>query len=227
MAVGRFQVMAVLQAARAYTLGLPLESAYSWGLSRAIFFAAAKRGFKGGGGGSGSKVSGGGVVVRGGGGGGETSGGAGASGRHGRVATGGGTQGLAGPGTDREADREFRLGDELAFKVAGSTDEKPTFMIGGEPQTAAAFAKQIEARFQGSSFQKAWKEALEYVDAFPKETLDSQSRFFEDVYRPRRDDLAEKWSEMSASEGKGAETTMERNGGTRNPRGRARAARNG
>ena len=37
----------MLQAARAYTLGLPLESAYSWGLNRAIFIAAAKRGFKG------------------------------------------------------------------------------------------------------------------------------------------------------------------------------------
>ncbi len=46
MAVGRFQVMAVLQAARAYELGLPLESAFSWGLDRAIFYAAAKRGFK-------------------------------------------------------------------------------------------------------------------------------------------------------------------------------------
>lgn len=48
MAVGRFQVMSLLQAARAYTLGLPLESAYSWGLNRSIFIAAAKRGFKGG-----------------------------------------------------------------------------------------------------------------------------------------------------------------------------------
>jgi hypothetical protein len=40
--------MSLLQAARAYTLGLPLESAYSWGLNRATFIAAAKRGFKGG-----------------------------------------------------------------------------------------------------------------------------------------------------------------------------------
>lgn len=45
--VGRFQVMAVLQAARAYLLGMPLDSAKSWGLNRAIFYAAAKRGFKG------------------------------------------------------------------------------------------------------------------------------------------------------------------------------------
>jgi hypothetical protein len=40
--------MSLLQAARAYVLGLPLEAAYSWGLNRAIFIAAAKRGFKGG-----------------------------------------------------------------------------------------------------------------------------------------------------------------------------------
>lgn len=45
--------MALLQAARARVLGLPLESAYSWGLNRAIFIAAAKRGFKGGAGGEG------------------------------------------------------------------------------------------------------------------------------------------------------------------------------
>src|SRR3989475_10098977 len=40
--------MATLQAARAKTLGLPTASAKSWGLNRAIYYAAAKRGFKGG-----------------------------------------------------------------------------------------------------------------------------------------------------------------------------------
>jgi len=45
--ISRFSVMAVLQAARAKKLGLPDESAFSWGLNRAIFYAAAKRGFKG------------------------------------------------------------------------------------------------------------------------------------------------------------------------------------
>jgi len=47
LVIGRFQVMAVLQAARAFVLGLPEESAKSWGLNRAIFYAAAKRGFRG------------------------------------------------------------------------------------------------------------------------------------------------------------------------------------
>ena len=41
----------MLQTARAFVLGLPLESVQSWGLNRAIFIAAAKRGFKGGSGG--------------------------------------------------------------------------------------------------------------------------------------------------------------------------------
>ncbi len=58
MKVSRFQVMAMLQAARAYVLGLPLESARSWGLNRAIFIAAATRGFKGGSGTGGGRVGG-------------------------------------------------------------------------------------------------------------------------------------------------------------------------
>lgn len=49
MTIGRFQVMAILQAARAYVLGLPLTSAKSFGLNRAIFYAAAKKGFTGSG----------------------------------------------------------------------------------------------------------------------------------------------------------------------------------
>ena len=43
--ITRFTVMATLQAARARRLGLSEDSALSWGLNRAIFFAAAKRGF--------------------------------------------------------------------------------------------------------------------------------------------------------------------------------------
>ena len=46
--INRFVVMAMLQATRAEALGLPKPSAYSWGLNRAIFYAAAKRGFRGG-----------------------------------------------------------------------------------------------------------------------------------------------------------------------------------
>lgn len=45
--ITRFTVMATLQAARARRLGLPEPSALSWGLNRAIFYAAAKAGFRG------------------------------------------------------------------------------------------------------------------------------------------------------------------------------------
>lgn len=45
--ITRFTVMATLQAARARKLGLTESSAHSWGLNRAIFYAAAKRGFGG------------------------------------------------------------------------------------------------------------------------------------------------------------------------------------
>jgi hypothetical protein len=41
----RFVVMAMLQAARGRALGLGRNAAFSWGLNRAIFYAAAKRGF--------------------------------------------------------------------------------------------------------------------------------------------------------------------------------------
>jgi hypothetical protein len=44
--INRFVVMAMLQAARAHELGLPVDASYSWGLNRAIFYAAAKRGFR-------------------------------------------------------------------------------------------------------------------------------------------------------------------------------------
>jgi hypothetical protein len=47
MSIGRFQVMAILQACRAEVLGLDHDSALSRGLNRAIFYAAAKRGFRG------------------------------------------------------------------------------------------------------------------------------------------------------------------------------------
>lgn len=63
-------------------------------------------------------------------------------------------------------------------------------------QTEDEFKRQIAVRF-GERFPKAWKESLTIVRHYPKETLLSQNRFFSDVYRPRRDELASKWTEMS------------------------------
>ena len=141
--------MAILQAARAYTLGMPLESAYSWGLNRAIFIAAAKKGFTG-----------------------EAA-----------------KEGKTSKGKD-----VYYLGDDMAYK-----EEKGgvlRFTIGGEVQKKEDFEKQVVARF-GSHFPKAWREALAYVKKFDRKTLLSADDFFKEVYRPRRDELAQKWTEES------------------------------
>jgi len=148
----------LLQAARAYLLGLPLESAYSWGLNRAIFIAAAKRGFKGGGG-----------------------------------AHGEGGGGARGAKTSKGAET-YRLGDDMAFKT--ERNGVLLFTIGGEVQTKEAFERQVKARF-GDAFPTAWKEAIAYVRAFEKDTLLSADGFFRGVYRPRRDELAAKWTAAS------------------------------
>jgi len=157
MAVGRFQVMATLQAARAFVLGLPLDTSLSWGLNRAIFYAAAKRGFK-------EK----GIPER------------------PRAA-------LLEKPVFEEKDRFF-LGDEMAYKKV--EQNKITFIIGGKPQTIEDFEKEIESRFKGK-FNTAWRKAVEYIKSFDKETLLSQREFYEKVYRPRRDELAQKWTELT------------------------------
>ncbi|MEO0071261.1 MAG: hypothetical protein ABIK39_04160 [candidate division WOR-3 bacterium] len=161
MAVGRFQVMATLQAARAYVLGLELESAKSWGLNRAIFYAAAKKGF---------------ITAR----------------------PGPPTLKIAGAKKGVEEIKKsfgvYHLGDEMAYKVeiAGKT----FFTIGSEVQTPEHFAKEVESRFKGK-FDEAFKEAVEIMKKYDKGVLMSQHYFYETVYKPRRDELAERWTGLT------------------------------
>lgn len=143
----------MLQAARARVLGLPLESAYSWGLNRAIFIAAAKRGFKG------------------------------------RAA---GAKGAEGGKVPKKG--EYHLGDDMAYK--SEEGGVLLFTFGGKVQTEEEFEKRVKARF-GRTFRSAWKEALVYVKGFDKEVLLSAEGFYREVYRPRRDELAEKWTAAS------------------------------
>jgi len=163
--IGRFQVMATLQAARAYALGYSLAEAKSFGLNRAIFYAAAKKGFK--------------IFKK-------------------------APPKISLPKeiykiTEKELqkiEKSFtieKIGDEMAYcvKIKG----KRVFTIGNELQTPEAFKKQIESRF-GDKFNEAWKEALQIVKAYDKGVLLSQRYFYEVVYKPRRDELAKKWSEM-------------------------------
>jgi hypothetical protein len=153
--VGRFQVMATLQAARAYVLGLPMLQAKSWGLNRAIFYAAAKRGFK-------SKPL---------------------------------TE-----GPPREIQKKpiietpdtFHLGNEMAYRTKDK-DGNVYFTIGGQTQMEKDFQKQVETRFAGK-FDEAWKEAVDLIKKFDREILLSQTDFYQLVYKPKRDELAEKWT---------------------------------
>ena len=153
--VTRFVVMAVLQAARAETLGLSREAAYSWGLNRAIFYAAAKRGFRGGTPGVGEAPS---------------------------------------TGEARPSPEVYRLGEEEAYRDPKATEL--TFTIGGQVQTLEAFEKSVRSRFgTAENFRAAWEEARQTLAGFDRATLESQRRFYDEVYRPRRDELSDRWSQ--------------------------------
>jgi hypothetical protein len=168
MSVGRFQVMATLQAARAYVLGMPISSAKSFGLNRAIFYAAAKRGFKGKG-------------------------------------------GVKPPAEFKSREKKYSdsdirkmqksftmtsIGDEAAYsvKIAG----RQFFVMGSEVQSQDDFKRQIAKRF-GKNFSKAWKEAVKICKEHDKGVLKSQRYFYETIYKPRRDELAKKWTEEYAT----------------------------
>lgn len=167
MAIGRFQVMATLQAARAYVLGKDLTEAKSFGLNRAIFYAAAKKGFKGE-----KEISPKEIILK------------------RKKVSEDKLQKI------RESFKIETIGDEMAYAV--EIDGKVYYTIGGEIQTEEDFEKEIERRFKGK-FEKAWKEAIEIVSSYDKGVLLSQRYFFEAVYKPRRDELASKWSEMVRS----------------------------
>jgi hypothetical protein len=150
--------MALLQAARANVLGFQTELAFSWGLNRAIFYAAAKRGFK----------------------------------RRPEYAPR--PSEVVKQKPVLETKEVYYLGDEMAYKK--EVGDKTYFTIGGEAQTSEGFEKQIENRF-GPSFERAWAEAIDLMNQFDKETLLSQRLFYERVYKPKRDELAKKWSSMA------------------------------
>jgi hypothetical protein len=147
-------VMAILQAARAKQLGLSLREAKSWGLNRAIFYAAAKRGFKG-----------------------EPT----HTRSHNEI-------------SEKPVERRrtvYFLGDEMAY--SSKIDGELYFTIGKAPQTETDYRRQIMKKLS-PTYSKAWKEALQIVRRYPRETLLSQNSFFQDIYKPRRDELSAKWT---------------------------------
>jgi len=160
--VGRFQVMALLQAARAQAQGYPLDEAESFGLNRAIFYAAAKRGFKGG---TGSKHVGEQHVLR------ET------------------------PAKSvTKTIQQDALGGGRTIKK--KMDGKKRYVMGDEILEPGDFSRQVAERF-GQAFPQAWEQALQIVEQTDRATLESRRKFYEEVYQPRRDDLAKAWSALS------------------------------
>jgi len=85
----------------------------------------------------------------------------------------------------------------MAYSVI--IDGKRYFVIGNEVQTEEDFEKNIERRF-GGKFEVAWKEALQIVQSYDKGVLLSQRYLYETVYKPRRDQLAKKWSELASGQ---------------------------
>ncbi len=154
--VTRFVVMAVLQAVRAESLGLPHDSALSWGLNRAIFYAAAKQGFKEGPPKVGEK---------------------------------------SGSPSESPSRELYRLGDDEAYLNPNA--KQVTFSIGGQDQTAGDFERQVAARFGTTeNFLAAWGEAGRIVGSFDRGTLETRRRFYDEVYRPRRDELSDRWTQQ-------------------------------
>lgn len=62
-----------------------------------------------------------------------------------------------------------------------------------ETQEPEDFDHQIKRRF-GEDWEKVWAEAVSLIQSVDRRDLDIQSRFFNQVYKPRRDLLAERWS---------------------------------
>ncbi len=160
--IGRFQVMALLQAARAYVLGAPLDEAESFGLNRAIFYAAAKRGFQ----------------------------------RGTRARKPGEVHSLKATPSQRVTKpvQAAQVGKETAYAV--ELDGKKQYVIGEEVQEPADFHRQVASRF-GPAFLQAWEQAVQLVEQADPSTLESPQKFYEEVYRPRRDELAAAWTELS------------------------------
>jgi hypothetical protein len=153
--VTRFVVMAMLQAARASALGLPHDSALSWGLNRAIFYAAAKQGF-------------------------------------GRASS------TPNKGSEKPSARDsaeiYHLGGDEAFR--DPTAKQLTFAIGGQAQTVDLFERQVASRFGAKeNFGAAWDEAVRIVSGFDRATLESPRGFYDEVYKPRRDELSDSWTQ--------------------------------
>ncbi len=169
--VGRFPVMALLQAARFYVLYGDEERAKSFGLNRAIFYAWAKYY----GPHTGHYMLKHREVVP----------------KHIREVI----AELRARGERLEKPREIVDRDGKRWVILFEGHEAVPvgphgwFEMGGKEQTPRDFDRQVAASFEavGIPFRLAWEAAVDYVKRFPREILLSPSRFYRYVYEPVRD----------------------------------------
>ncbi len=72
------------------------------------------------------------------------------------------------------------------------------FRTGDDEQTPSEFQSQVRSRFRHCD--AAWVEARRIIAGADPDDLRGASRFFEHIYRPRRDQLAAAWSALGARE---------------------------
>ena len=75
-------------------------------------------------------------------------------------------------------------------------DGKKRYVMGEEILEPTDFRRQVAERF-GHAFPQAWQQAVQIVEQADRATLASRRQFYEEVYKPRRDELVKAWSALS------------------------------
>jgi hypothetical protein len=91
---------------------------------------------------------------------------------------------------------EYQLGGEKTYVTRGPRIGL-RFRFGNRTQYPAEFDRKVKNRFD--NWPEAWKEAVHIIKTSDPRDLQSGSRFFNKVYKPRRDSLAQKWSTLAAT----------------------------
>lgn len=161
--IDRFNVMALLQAARYYLLTGDIEKAKSFGLNRAIFYAYLKYygRFKA----YGKRKEGVKEIEQ----------------------TATGFEGLASEAKAKESSKSLPVEDGVEMSSDGF------FMIGGKVQTPDEFDRNVVRKVEVvAPFDIVWEAALKYVSRFPRHILADPQKFYKHVYEPVRDGFMKK-----------------------------------
>jgi hypothetical protein len=87
--------------------------------------------------------------------------------------------------------QRYESGGELASRAHG-TRHPLRFQLGEEARTRAAPDRKIVRRLP--DWERAWADAQAVIATADRQNLESQHRCFAEVFKPRRDKLATRWS---------------------------------